>query len=317
MIKPRIFLGSSGEQKDLVDFLTRGLSDIARVDPWTTSFDPGPTTLDRLVELTHEVDLAAFVFANDDWTTNAATDSSHPGALPRRSRRRPGQGSPRDNVVFEAGLFGGVLGMHRTLLLHSEGAKLPTDLLGITSIRYAEPLTLPKIEVIVGKLRKAVEDHGRVTRIEGSWWQFSLSDRTKERSVVSLMIICRGRDGELELTGRSWGVDGRLSAKYRSEAVKERPGHSGVFYYWKGEKPLDANAPQFDGVGEIRLETSDRAYGHYTVQSTADPTARERISTEYLRANLDDKEVLHGQDEQKRAALVAKRLAQWEGYRRA
>jgi predicted nucleotide-binding protein len=85
--------------------LTRGLEELAHVEPWTTSFNPGTTTLERLLELTHEVDFAAFVFARDDWTTNSppASDSS-----------ASGQASPRDNVVFEAGLFGAALGMRRT-----------------------------------------------------------------------------------------------------------------------------------------------------------------------------------------------------------
>src|SRR5262245_1512428 len=127
MEKPRIFLGSSGKQAKLLQALTRGLEDVAHVEPWMTSFNPGTTTLERLLELTREVDFAAFVFAPDDWTTSrspAATEST------------PGQASPRDNVVFEAGLFGGVLGMRRTLILHASGAKLPTDLLGLTCVRY-------------------------------------------------------------------------------------------------------------------------------------------------------------------------------------
>ena len=74
-----------------------------------------------LVRLTREVDFAAFVFAQDDWTTPTPGD---PGTAV------PGQASPRDNVVFEAGLFGGALGMRRTFILHANGAKLPTDLLG-------------------------------------------------------------------------------------------------------------------------------------------------------------------------------------------
>ena len=50
MNKPRIFLGSSGKQEKLLKALTRGLEDIAHVEPWTTSFNPGTTTLERLVE---------------------------------------------------------------------------------------------------------------------------------------------------------------------------------------------------------------------------------------------------------------------------
>src|SRR5499426_60045 len=106
MNKPRIFLGSSGKQQKLLQALTRGLEEVARVEPWTTSFNPGTTTLERLLELTREVDFAAFVFAQDDWTINSPSAAPAPPA--------PGQASPRDNVVFEAGLFGGVLGMRRT-----------------------------------------------------------------------------------------------------------------------------------------------------------------------------------------------------------
>src|SRR5262245_37531939 len=102
MDKPRIFLGSSGKQAKLIQALTRGLHDVADVEPWTTTFNPGTSTLERLLELTREVDFAAFVFARDDWTTVGASSSDDGG-----------QASPRDNVVFEAGLFGGVLGMHR------------------------------------------------------------------------------------------------------------------------------------------------------------------------------------------------------------
>lgn len=94
-MKPRIFLGSSGQQEKLVEALTQGLQDIADVDPWTTAFNPGVSTLERLVELTREVDFAALVFAQDDWTTKEVSPDA-----------ASGQASPRDNVVFEAGLFG-------------------------------------------------------------------------------------------------------------------------------------------------------------------------------------------------------------------
>jgi len=56
MNKPRIFLASSGKQGKLIQALTRGLEDVAHVAPWTTSFNPGTTTLERLIELTHERD---------------------------------------------------------------------------------------------------------------------------------------------------------------------------------------------------------------------------------------------------------------------
>jgi CAP12/Pycsar effector protein, TIR domain len=309
MDKPRIFLGSSATQTKLLQSLTRGLEDIARVEPWTASFNPGTTTLERLLELTRQVDFAAFVFARDDWTVKSA------GAPEQASG--PGQAAPRDNVVFEAGLFGGVLGMRRTFILHANGAKLPTDLLGLTCIRYGEELTAGEIRAINQKLRKAIETEGRVVGIEGMWWQFSLTERSPEEpSAVSLLRITRDREGMLELSGHSWQADGTLSARYRSEAAKEKKDPQGLFYYWKGERPRNANAPELEGTGEIRIESADRAAGSWTLFCKV-PSVVIKTSGVYLRADPQDVTILDGRDDKKRAELIAERLRSWESIRNA
>ncbi|HET6695020.1 MAG TPA: nucleotide-binding protein [Gaiellaceae bacterium] len=299
MNKPRIFLGSSGKQTKLLQAITRGLADVADVEPWTTTFNPGRSTLDRLVELSQEVDFAAFVFAQDDWTT---TDTSEPGLA-----------SPRDNVVFEAGLFGGALGIRRTFILHAEGSKLPSDLLGLTSVRY-DPATSPaEVRAINQKLRKAIEAEGRRGVIEGLWWQLSLTARSEEEpSAVSLLRISRDRDGGLSVAGRAWQEDGTLSARYWSEATKERVDPAGVFYYWNGERPRHPNAPQLEGTGEVKLETADRANGYWTTRSESDAGPKARTSGVYFRADPSDLEVLEGGSEQERAQLIEQRLQEWK-----
>jgi CAP12/Pycsar effector protein, TIR domain len=304
MKKPRIFLGSSGSQEKLLQALTRGLEDIAHVEPWTTSFHAGTSTLERLVELAHEVDFAAFVFARDDWTTSGKA-ATHQAAS--------GQAAPRDNVVFEAGLFGGTLGMRRTFILHARDAKLPTDLLGMTCIRYDDAATAAELKVINQKLRDAISNENRVARIEGQWWQFSQTARgPNEPSAVSLLRISRGRDGALEINGRSWREDGTLSARYWSLAVKEKKDPAGIFYYWNGERPRDPNAPQLDGNGEIRLESADRAAGWFTTRGPALPNEGMRTSGVYLRADGDDLSILDGRDDGPRAELIAARLKDWK-----
>jgi hypothetical protein len=303
MDKPRIFLGSSGKQEKLLQALTRGLEEIADVEPWTTSFNPGTTTLERLLELVHEVDFAAFVFARDDWTTASPAASS-----PTES----GQASPRDNVVFEAGLFGGALGMRRTFIIHANGSKLPSDLLGLTCVRYGEGMAASETRVVNQKLRKAIENEGRLARIEGLWWQFSLTERgPREPSAVSLLRISRDRDGALEVGGRSWQADGTLSARYWSEAVKERKEPSGVFYHWKGERPLHPNAPQLYGMGEILLESADRASGYFTTRADTGPRVNARTAGVYCRADPEDMSILDGRDERQRTRLIAERLKEW------
>ena len=306
MDKPRIFLGSSGKQAKLLAALARGLEEVAHVEPWTTSFNPGTTTLERLIELTRDVDFAAFVFAQDDWTTNGPTEA--PAAT-------PGQASPRDNVVFEAGLFGGVLGMRRTFILHASGAKIPTDLLGLTCVRYDGSTSPGVIKVVCRKLCGAIANEGRLARIEGEWWQFSLTQRTeKEPSAVSLLKVSRGRKGGLKLTGRAWQEDGTLSGRYWSEAVRERENGSGLFYYWKGERPLHPDAPQLEGTGEIRLESADRASGYFTTRADAQ-RVNARTAGVYVRADPAHAVILDGGDDQKRIALIADRLRCWKSMK--
>jgi hypothetical protein len=298
-MRPRIFLGSSGQQAALLEALTAGLQDIADVEPWTTVFNPGVSTLDRLVELTREVDFAAFIFAQDDWTSQGGGD---------------GQASPRDNVVFEAGLFGGALGIRRTFILHANGAKLPTDLVGLTSVRYDPDTTPATVQEINDKLRKAIDAEGRLSRIEGDWWQLSLTARTEfEPSAVSLLTISRDRAGALQIAGRGWQADGTLSARYWSEASRELAEPAGIFYFFNGERPRHPNAPQLEGTGEIRLESVDRANGYWITRAFgSDPDAK--TSGTYLRADPADKGVLEGDDSAARAALIKQRLDDWQAF---
>jgi hypothetical protein len=302
--KPRVFLGSSGKQEKLLQALTRGLDDVAIVEPWTMSFNPGTTTLGRLIELSHEVDFAVFLFAKDDWTTTASPSSDAAGG---------GQAAPRDNVVFEAGLFGSALGMRRTFILHAREAKLPTDLLGLTLVRYDDATTAAEMRVINQKLRKAIQDEGRVANIEGDWWQYSLTARSeREPSAISLVRVVRDRDGALTVNGRGWQDDGRLSVRYWSEATRQRKEPSGVFYYWNGERPRDPNAPQLHGTGEILIESVDRAVGYWTTRADADPNLKERTSGVYWRAQTGDMELLDSGDDRERAKLIAQRIKQWK-----
>ncbi len=296
MLKPRIFLGSSGQQAQLLEALTHGLADVADVEPWTTTFNPGTSTLQRLVDLTQEVDFAAFIFAADDWTSHGEA---------------PGQASPRDNVVFEAGLFGGVIGMKRTFILHANGAKLPTDLLGLTCVRYAET-TPADIEEINQKLRHAIEAEGRLAKIEGLWWQHSLNAGCEEEpSGVFLLRISSDRRGSLQLSGAAWQEDGTLSSRYRSEAVKELRDPAGIFYFWNGERPRHPDAPQLEGTAEIRLEDVDRATGYWITRSETHRELNVRTAGVSLRGDPGDAEVMDGSHLKGRAALIAEKLEEW------
>jgi hypothetical protein len=114
------------------------------------------------------------------------------------------------------------------------------------------------------------------------------------------------------VNGRAWQEDGTLSARYWSEAAKERKDPAGILYFWKGERPRHPNAPQLEGTGEIRLETADRATGYWTTRSDRDPGLNARTAGVYLRADPADLQLLDSGSEEDRAALIAQRLREWK-----
>jgi hypothetical protein len=134
---------------------------------------------------------------------------------------------------------------------------------------------------------------------------------------VSLLRISRDRDGALGVAGRAWQEDGRLSARYWSEAVKERKEPSGVFYYWKGERPLDLDCTQLYGTGEIRMESAERASGYWTTRADKHPEVDARTAGVYWRADPKDMTILDGHDNRQRAELIAERLGHWRSIKSA
>jgi hypothetical protein len=99
--------------------------------------------------------------------------------------------------------------------------------------------------------------------------------------------------------------------------VKERKEPSGVFYYWKGERPLDPNAPQLEGTGEIRMESADRASGYFTTRADTHPRVNARTAGDYWRAAPEDLTILDGRDDRQRAELIAERLRHWKSIKNA
>src|SRR4029078_1155542 len=75
----RACLGSWRKRAKRRQAIAGGLEDVAEVEPWTTTFNPGRSTLDRLVELSQEGDFAAVVFAHH---RRVAEGTSNTGALP-------------------------------------------------------------------------------------------------------------------------------------------------------------------------------------------------------------------------------------------
>jgi predicted nucleotide-binding protein len=123
-IVPRVFIGSSTESKRAALAVKRSLDKIAEAVVWTQKdvFEPGKFTLESLEEHAQRSDFAVMVFGPDD-------------VIFSRGNRQVG---PRDNVIFELGLFMGALERKRAFVIAPRGKKLkiPTDILGTNFVMY-------------------------------------------------------------------------------------------------------------------------------------------------------------------------------------
>ena len=140
---PSIFIGSSKEALPVARALKSVLSDktlVVRV--WDTDiFKASDTTIESLEIAIMQSDFAILVLAPDDYVESRAI----------------GQSAPRDNVVFELGLFMGALGRRRTYIVSSQNisVKKPTDLLGINIISYVQEPSVD-LESSVAEASKAI-----------------------------------------------------------------------------------------------------------------------------------------------------------------
>jgi hypothetical protein len=142
---PSLFIGSSSEGLDIAKAVELQLMNDADVRIWTDSFDQlGKATLQTLMDALDEFDFAVMVISPDDLLES----------------RDQGYNSPRDNVLFELGLFMGRIGPERTFILHEDNPKLklPSDLAGITRVKYRvrnkEPNVSPACTLITKSIRR-------------------------------------------------------------------------------------------------------------------------------------------------------------------
>jgi hypothetical protein len=134
-MKPRIFIGSSTEGKPIADAIHSELQSEAECTVWTHGvFGLSEAYTETLKRQVDNSEFGIFVFSPDDAVTMRADLFS----------------APRDNVVYELGLFSGALGRERCFFVTpaffvtppsfitpaATSIHLPTDLLGMTAGEY-------------------------------------------------------------------------------------------------------------------------------------------------------------------------------------
>jgi CRP/FNR family transcriptional regulator, cyclic AMP receptor protein len=151
--EPVIFIGSSSEGMKIADKINTYLSRFPFVPRlWSKEiFECSQTTIESLMEETKQTDFAILVLTSDD-------------VVKSRGSMKP---SPRDNVIFELGLFMGALSRVRTFIVAPAKThlKIPTDLLGVTCLLFQQHRgkTLShNLKPILHKLRRLITERGPI-----------------------------------------------------------------------------------------------------------------------------------------------------------
>lgn len=109
-----VFLAYSSRARATASDINRFLSSRGvSVRDWEINFAPGPTILDELLEASRSCLGAIMLLTKDDELLGHESIAA-----------------PRDNVIFEMGLFMEAKGRERVLVVCEEGAKMPADIGG-------------------------------------------------------------------------------------------------------------------------------------------------------------------------------------------
>lgn len=153
MMKPRIFIGSSTEGLPVANRIKNYFEPDYECKIWNDGiFQYNDNFLDTLMKSASLFDYAFMVFSADDMS---------------KVRDRFFE-TPRDNVMFEYGLFLGRVGNQRAFVVKDKKVKILSDLLGITLADYETDdtgLATHSLEVTLEQLKKKIDDNVRLGQL--------------------------------------------------------------------------------------------------------------------------------------------------------
>lgn len=318
MEKPIVFIGSSTEGLAVAETIRALLEEHTTVDLWNKNvFNLGESFLESLVNKLDNADFAILVLSDDDTGTSREKTSA----------------IPRDNVLFELGLFMGRLGRKRSYYVYNTatGIKIPSDLTGIVSADYTHETgnDLQKsLEPACKKILTAIAAEGKrkdllpvkielfnkhyafCKDISGYWWERILSK--KNPSLISYMNIEYNEEKMmLEIKGDSYDADGQFIADWSSKTTSVNLNDSKLYYNWTGSfTEID---PEFMGIGEIQFDKKNYPFigkGRFSNVSEADINNQTFNSFNLYKANAEEIKIMELNDRSRKAALVKKKISE-------
>lgn len=190
MSNPTIFIGSSTEGLEFARAMRSLLKADAELTLWNEGFfEVGHMFVDTLINGVSRFDFAILILTPDDLVQTRSVESF----------------GPRDNLLFELGLFMGRLGRARTFIAHQAdiGMRIPSDLAGVTTAQYEWPRADGSHRSAVGpacdSIRDVVRDLG-VSEVKTAQQMQQIRARqdSTESRLRTLQMITKGLVTEWE-----------------------------------------------------------------------------------------------------------------------
>lgn len=258
----RVFVASSSEQIDVAKSAAAALqSPRLEAKVWDEeTFDFSDSYMESLEKELERADFAVVLLTADD-TANV---------------RRKKVNLPRDNVIFELGLFTGRLGRKRCFFVidGASDTQVASDLSGITYVRFyrdgasTDPARL-SLDAQMQRLRAQMMDQDVrykpsrdvrrdqealwrfSTRVAGHWWE-RIRAGEDDRSAISYVTITVDEvTNAPQLHGWGYGVGGEPMADWKTVVTGAILGtEAKIHYRWQGEHE-DQHGQTYGGGGYI------------------------------------------------------------------
>lgn len=196
--RPSVFIGSSSEGLRIAKAVQVLLDESCEVTIWSQGvFGLSEGTLEALVSAADQFDFAVLVLTPDDLVESRGCTGT----------------APRDNVLFELGLFMGSLGRQRTFVVYDRtvAIRLPSDLAGVTSATF-EPHSSGRLESALGAATTRIEEWiARLGVCETERLRALSQAATELDSASSTMhdliqLLARSRKVELDIVAAQFGA---------------------------------------------------------------------------------------------------------------
>jgi hypothetical protein len=229
MSKPSVFVGSSSEGLEVARAIGFQLEDAGEVTIWNEgTFPPSEGYLESLANSLDRFDFAVFVFTPDDAVTMRGETAL----------------APRDNVMFELGLFLSRLGRDRTFVVRSsQPIKIASDLHGIAVLPYEANRSDRNLRAAVSAacvpIRDAIRTLGRVAAREQPTRKAPQLQSDRHRAESQLKAASGYRPVVDKTVSSFWHSYWRLATS-----------HAPILGFLPpGEKPSEATFLYFRGTG--------------------------------------------------------------------